>query len=55
MTLPSPGGASGDAVTEIVSSGRIPVVTGFIACDASGMPVLLGRNGSDYSAAAVAS
>ncbi|GGM70788.1 hypothetical protein GCM10007108_06040 [Thermogymnomonas acidicola] len=43
-----------DAVTEIVSSGRIPVVTGFIACDASGMPVLLGRNGSDYSAAAVA-
>lgn len=33
--------------------GRIPVITGFIAATAEGVPTTVGRNGSDYTAALV--
>ena len=35
----------------ILASGRIPVTTGFVAATADGVPTVLGRGGSDYSAA----
>jgi aspartate kinase len=35
----------------ILASGRIPVVTGFVAASSDGVPTVLGRGGSDYSAA----
>ena len=34
----------------LVESGRVPVMGGFIARDATGAPTTLGRGGSDYSA-----
>jgi bifunctional aspartokinase / homoserine dehydrogenase 1 len=38
----------------ILESGRVPVVTGFIAADPSGVTTTLGRGGSDYSASILA-
>jgi aspartate kinase len=35
----------------ILEAGGVPVVTGFVAATASGVPTVLGRGGSDYSAA----
>jgi aspartate kinase len=35
----------------LLAQGRVPVVTGFIAADVSGITTTLGRGGSDYSAA----
>ncbi len=34
----------------ILAEGKIPVITGFIAATAEGVPTTLGRGGSDYSA-----
>ncbi len=36
---------------KVLSAGRIPVVTGFMAATAKGITTTLGRGGSDYSAA----
>lgn len=35
----------------ILAQGRLPVTTGFVAATAGGIPTVLGRGGSDYSAA----
>lgn len=35
--------------------GRVPVITGFVAATAEGIPTTVGRNGSDYTAAIVGS
>lgn len=35
----------------LLAAGVVPVVTGFVAATASGIPTVLGRGGSDYSAA----
>jgi aspartate kinase len=35
----------------LLAGGRVPVVTGFVAATAEGVPTVLGRGGSDYSAA----
>ncbi len=37
----------------LLEQGKTPVVTGFVAATASGIPTTLGRGGSDYSAALV--
>jgi aspartate kinase len=42
------------ALLPILSAGRIPVVTGYIAAAPSGVTTTLGRGGSDYSAAILA-
>ncbi len=39
----------------MLRAGRIPVVTGFIGATVEGVPVTLGRGGSDYSAAILGS
>ncbi len=41
-------------VQPMLASGRIPVVTGYIAADPSGITTTLGRGGSDYSASILA-
>lgn len=38
-------------IAPLVSKGRIPLLGGFIAATAEGVPTTLGRGGSDYSAA----
>ncbi|MHB0875212.1 MAG: aspartate kinase, partial [Anaerolineae bacterium] len=38
-------------IRPILASGAIPVVTGFIGSDCSGVPTTIGRGGGDYSAA----
>lgn len=38
----------------LLTQGRIPVTTGFVAATAEGIPTVLGRGGSDYSAAILA-
>jgi aspartate kinase len=35
----------------LLEEGKVPVVTGFVAATANGVPTTLGRGGSDYSAA----
>ncbi len=35
----------------LLAAGAVPVVTGFVAATADGVPTVLGRGGSDYSAA----
>ncbi|HEY2933471.1 MAG TPA: lysine-sensitive aspartokinase 3 [Acidobacteriota bacterium] len=40
-------------VPALVKAGRVPVIQGFIGSDASGVPTILGRGGSDYTAAIV--
>ncbi len=35
----------------LLEAGRVPVVTGFVAATPAGVPTVLGRGGSDYSAA----
>ncbi len=42
------------ALTPLLASGAIPVVTGFIAATAEGITTTLGRGGSDYSVAILA-
>ncbi len=37
----------------LLEQGKVPVVTGFVAATANGIPTTLGRGGSDYSAAIV--
>lgn len=37
----------------LLGQGKVPVVTGFVAATANGIPTTLGRGGSDYSAAIV--
>ncbi len=39
------------ALEPLLEQGTVPVVTGFIAATADGIPTTLGRGGSDYSAA----
>jgi aspartate kinase len=43
--------AQTDGVSALLEKGVIPVVTGFVGATAGGVPTLLGRGGSDYSAA----
>ncbi len=38
------------ALHPLLAAGKIPVITGFIAATADGVPTTLGRGGSDYSA-----
>jgi aspartate kinase len=38
-----------------ISSGSVPVITGFFGCDLEGSCTTFGKNGSDYSAAVIAS
>lgn len=40
---------------DLISDGKIPVVTGFIAADTSGVITTLGRGGSDYTATLIGS
>jgi aspartate kinase len=40
-------------ITPLVSKKRVPVMGGFIAATADGVPTTLGRGGSDYSAAII--
>ncbi len=42
------------ALLPMIESGRIPVITGFIAADSAGVTTTLGRGGSDYSASILA-
>lgn len=42
-----------DTLSPLVESGQVPVLGGFIAATADGVPTTLGRGGSDYSAAIV--
>jgi len=39
-----------EALSSVIEAGGIPVVTGYIAATAKGIPTTLGRGGSDYSA-----
>ncbi len=41
------------AISPLVAKGKVPVMGGFIASSAEGIPTTLGRGGSDYSAAIV--
>lgn len=43
--------ASRRRLLPLLEQGTIPVVTGFVAATANGVPTVLGRGGSDYSAA----
>ena len=43
--------ATRDRLLPLLEQGIIPVVTGFVAATAQGVPTVLGRGGSDYSAA----
>lgn len=40
-----------DRLLPLLQRGQIPVTTGFVAATADGIPTVLGRGGSDYSAA----
>jgi len=42
------------ALDPLLARGTVPVVTGFIAATAGGVPTTLGRNGSDFSATILA-
>jgi aspartate kinase len=42
-----------DTLSPLLESGRVPVLGGFIASTADGVPTTLGRGGSDFSAAIV--
>lgn len=41
-------------LSPLLADGKIPVITGFIAATAEGVPTTLGRGGSDYSATIIA-
>jgi aspartate kinase len=42
-----------DALSPLLESKQVPVLGGFIACTADGVPTTLGRGGSDFTAAIV--
>lgn len=42
------------ALLPMLEAGRVPIVTGFIAADPTGVTTTLGRGGSDYSASIIA-
>jgi len=44
-----------DRILPLVEEGTIPIITGYIGATADGIPTTLGRSGSDFSAAIIAS
>lgn len=52
--MPSTTVRTRQAILPILASGRIPIVTGFIAAATTGATTTLGRGGSDYSASILA-